>query len=188
MAGNPRASGRFVLRAGPRLHAALRQAAGEQGVSLNEYCVRRLSAPASLAVVPEAAAVGWALDTFGPDLVGVAVYGSWVRGEATAHSDVDLLVVLDEARPLTRELYRACDGVELAWEGWPLQAQLTHLPIPGVVAGGLWAEVALEGIVLWERHVRLSRRLVAVRRDIVEGRLVRRVAHGQPYWTTNEAA
>jgi len=48
---------------------------------------------------------------------------------------------------------------------------------------GIWAEVALDGLVLFEQGLRLSTRLVQVRREIAAGRIVRRVAHGQPYWT-----
>ena len=48
---------------------------------------------------------------------------------------------------------------------------------------GLWAEVALDGTVLFDRGWMLSARLARVRRAIADGRLVRRVVHGQPYWT-----
>ncbi|MCY4188977.1 MAG: hypothetical protein OXD30_10890 [Bryobacterales bacterium] len=48
---------------------------------------------------------------------------------------------------------------------------------------GLWAEVALDGIVLWDRDWKLSAQLARIRRRIAGGRLVRRVVHGQPYWT-----
>jgi hypothetical protein len=37
--------------------------------------------------------------------------------------------------------------------------------------------------VLFERDFRISSKLVQVRHDIVSGRIVRRIAHGQPYWT-----
>jgi hypothetical protein len=47
---------------------------------------------------------------------------------------------------------------------------------------GLWAEAAIDGIVLFERGTQVSARLAQARRDIVAGRLVRRVVHGQPYW------
>jgi hypothetical protein len=47
----------------------------------------------------------------------------------------------------------------------------------------MWAEVAIDGIVLFERGLRLTEHLVRVRRDIAAGRLVRRMVHGQPYWT-----
>lgn len=32
---------------------------------------------------------------FGTDLVGVLLFGSWARGEATAASDIDALVVVE---------------------------------------------------------------------------------------------
>jgi hypothetical protein len=40
-----RPSGRFVLRISPGLHAALRAAAAEVKMSLNDYCARKLAAP-----------------------------------------------------------------------------------------------------------------------------------------------
>jgi len=43
--------------------------------------------------------------------------------------------------------------------------------------------VAVDGIVLFERELRISSALVRTRRDIAAGRLVRRIVHGQPYWT-----
>lgn len=190
MSVTSRASGRFVLRVGARLHAALRAAARDAGVSLNELCVRRLSAPpAPLLALPGAdAVVGWASLAFGADLVGVAVFGSWARGEAATSSDVDLLVVLEDRVPLTRELYRVGDAAALRFGDRPVEAQFVHLPAAGAAVGGLWAEIALDGLVLFERGLRVSRRLAGIRRDIAEGRLVRRTAHGQGYWTTNEAA
>ena len=70
-----------------------------------------------------------------------------------------------------------------------MQIQIVRMPEAGHVAGGgLWPEIALDGIVLFERDGALSRKLVAIRRAIADGRLVRRTAHGQPYWTTKEAA
>lgn len=184
-----KASGRFVLRTGAALHRALRAGAREAGISLNEYCLVRLAAPPMTAGTPEAAAVvELTRRAFGDALVGAAVYGSWTRGEATADSDVDVLIVLDRSQPLYRELYRRLDEEALVWDGHPVQSQVVHLPPSGEISGGLWPEVALDGIVLFEREFLLSRHLVSVRRAIVDGRLLRRTAHGQPYWTTSEAA
>lgn len=178
-----------MLRTGTALHEALRSAARAMGISLNEYCVTRLSAARGSAASPEAAAVvEWADRVFGGAVAGVVLYGSWARGEATGESDVDLLIVLDASQPLQRELYRRCDTANLTWDGHPVQAQVVHLPAAGVIGGGLWPEIALDGIVLVECDFQVSRRLVAIRRAIVEGRLVRRTAHGQPYWTARDAA
>jgi len=179
------ASGRFLLRLPPSLHATLRAAARAAGLSLNDYCVRKLAAPAGnpTALAGASAVVERAAELFGEDLVAVIAFGSWARGEAMASSDVDVLVVVEARAPLTRALYRRWDERPLAWEGRPVEPHFVHLREVGASAGGLWAEAAIDGIVLFERGTRVSERLVAVRRDIVAGRLVRRTAHGQPYWS-----
>ena len=120
---------------------------------------------------------------FGEHLVAVAVFGSWVRREAVAGSDVDVLVVVDPEVPITRRLYRLWDEGPIAWAGRPTEPHFLQLPAPGTVVAGLWAEVALDPVVLFERGLALSAHLARVRRDIVAGRIVRRMAHGQPYWT-----
>ena len=185
-----RASGRFVLRIDPGLHALLRRAARESGVSLNDYCSRSLALASGPAGSPPAlaAAVSRAARLFGEDLVAVAAFGSWCRGEMAGSSDVDLLVVLDRRLRLGRGLYRRWDEAPIVWSGHPLEPQFVHLPDPGLTAGGIWAEVALDGVVLFDRGFALSRRLGRIRRDIAEGRLVRRVIHGQPYWALSRVA
>ena len=182
------ASGRFLLRIAPGLHAALRAAARAQGLSLNEHCQRLLSTARASEVPALDQAVRWALEAFGEGLVGLAAFGSWARGSAATGSDVDLLFVLEDTLALTRQLYRTPGLAELKAGERILEAQFVHLPAAGTVPGGLWAEITLDGIVLFERGFRLSRRLAGIRHDIADGRLVRRTAHGQPYWTRNEAA
>ena len=177
------ASGRFVLRLDPGLHAALRGAAELSGVSLNEYCMTKLAAPGgpSGPLLPAAALVERAASVFGADLVGVVVFGSWARDEAVPTSDVDVLLVVDRRRPLRRALYRAWDEAPLRWGGHAVEPHVVHLPEPAQV-GTIWAEAAVDGIVVFERDLAVSRRLAGIRREIAAGRLVRRVVHGQPYW------
>lgn len=179
------ASGRFLLRLPPPLHEALREAAREAGTSLNDYCVRRLAAPAGnpAALRGANAAVERAAEMLGSGLMAVVVYGSWARGEATAASDVDLLIVLGPGVPLTRSLYRQWDASPLAWDGHPVEPHFVHLGDPADRPTGLWAEAAIDGIVLFERGTRTSQHLAQVRREILAGRLVRRTVHGQPYWS-----
>ena len=178
------ASGRFLLRLSPGLHALLRAAARDAGSSLNDYCARKLAAPSSVGTLPGAAAVvERAAELFGDDLVGVAVFGSWARGEPATTSDVDVLVVLEPTAPIRRDLYRRWDAERLAWDGREIEAHFVRLPLSEAPPTGLWAEAAIDGLVLFERGVRLSRRLAEVRRAIAAGRLVRRHAHGQPYGT-----
>ena len=128
------------------------------------------------AVIKRAAAV------VGEALIAVVAFGSWARGELADSSDIDILIVVDPDVPLSRSLYRRWDEEPLRWEGHPVEPHFVHLPALDGVPSGLWAEIALDGIVLYERDPRLSQRLVGVRRLQAAGRLRRRTAHGQPYW------
>jgi predicted nucleotidyltransferase len=180
-----RPSGRFLLRIGPVLHAHLKAAARELGVSLNDYCARKLALPVDAAALADdgPAVVRRAVDLYGAHLAGVVVFGSWARGEAADGSDVDLLVALDRRLPLTRSLYASWDAAPATWDGRPVEVHLAHLSARGEVPSGIWAEVALDGLVIYERGRRVSARLGDVRREIAAGRLLRRIAQGQPYWT-----
>lgn len=182
---NSSCSGRFVLRIDPGLHGALREAARALGVSLNEYCARKLVAPS-----PESAGFDLATDAVrraafvvGESLIAVAAFGSWARSELHDQSDVDLLVVVDDTTKLSRDLYLMWDESPIRWRGHRVEPHFVHLPKPGRMLVGLWAEVAIDGIIFFTLDLRLPRLLAGVRRDIAAGRIIRRVVHGQSYWT-----
>lgn len=181
-----KASGRLLLRLPTTLHAVLQNTAEREGLSVNEYCVRRLGAPASpLGTDPDAMQLlRHARELFGDQLVGILLYGSWVRGEASERSDVDALVVVETGVELTRALYREWDARPLTWAGRDVDAHFAHLPGEAPVTGGVWAEAAVDGLVLFERDDRLSAQLRRVRRAIADGRIIRRSVHGQSYWIT----
>lgn len=183
------ASGRFLLRIEPGLHAVLRTAAREAGVSLNDYCARKLAAPMGnlTALTWATASVERAAALFGEAVVGVVAYGSWARGEAADGSDIDVLVILERGVPLRRALYQTWDEAPVQSGARPVEPHFVHLPGAGATAAGLWAEVALDGLVLFERGLRVSALLALVRREIVAGRIVRRFVHGQPCWITEVA-
>jgi hypothetical protein len=182
------ASGRFVLRIDPDLHARLRRGARREGTSLNDHCARRLSALQTSIPAPLESAITRADSLLGEDLVAVAAFGSWARGESSTGSDVDLLIVVEPSHRLSRSLYGRWDEAPVLWGTRTIEPQFVHLPGGDKPVAGLWAEVALDGIVLFDRDLRLSKRLVEVRREIASGRIVRRVVHGQPYWVRNEVA
>lgn len=178
-----RPSGRFLLRIEPGLHALLREAAKAAGMSLNDYCRAKLAMPVgSMAALAGAQPVLERVAALlGDQLLGLVAFGSWSRGEAGPSSDVDVLIVIETNRPLTRKLYRDWDSEPLSWNGHSIEPHFVHLSEGGEV-GTVWAEAAVDGIVLFERELSVSRRLAAIRRQIAAGRLVRRVIHGQPYW------
>ena len=178
-----RASGRFVLRLPPDLHASLREQAAERSLSLNEYCVSRLSSGGVwrdrddvTALVERAEAIA------GPALLGVVVFGSWARGHASDSSDVDALVVVGQGFELTRAAYDRWDERPVTVEGRAVDAHFVRLAQDRPRLSGLWAEAAIDGVVVFERGRTVSSWLIEVRRALVEGRLARRVVHGQPYW------
>ncbi len=182
--GGSQKSGRFILRMPPVLHTALHRAARTSGLSLNAYCVRQLEA-VDLGVASDedvTSLVARARAVVGNTLSAVALHGSWVRGEATSASDVDALILVDSRMALSRALYRAWDAQPLTWRGRPVDPHFVHLASEGEVSG-LWAEVAVDGLVVFERDWKLSAHLARIRRAIAAGRLVRRIVHGQPYWT-----
>jgi len=182
---SPAASGRFVLRIGADLHAELRREAAARGISLNEHCARKLAEPVGIAVEDAAlqAVVVRALQLLEGSLVGVVVHGSWTGGEAKDGSDIDVLMVVDERVSVDRDLYRRWDAEgALAIDRHPADVHFARLPSGAETVSPLWAGIATDGFVVFERDRRVSRLLAQVRGRIASGRLVRRVIHGQPYW------
>lgn len=175
-------SGRFVLRLDPRLHARLRVEAEALGTSLNEHCSRILAAPGSAGVLPAGEVVQRADTQFGTALEGVLVYGSWARDRLVDSSDIDLLVVLASEVPISRQLYRKWDAEPVMWEHRDVEVHFAHLPAVDDPISGLWAEVALDGIVLYDFGLTVTRRLGEIRRRIAAGEIERREVNGEPYW------
>lgn len=175
-------SGRFVLRINPGLHAALRAAADRAGVSLNDYCARKLALPAAGVASPGAAVVTRAASLLGDGLAGVVTFGSWARDELAESSDVDVLVIVDPQVAIRRELYRAWDADPMTWDSHPVEPHFVGLPDSATRVSSLWAEAAVDGVVLFDPDLSVSKHLAAIRRRITAGEIVRRQAYGQPYW------
>ncbi len=165
----------------PALHETLRSAARSAELSLNEYCVRRLFT-GSIVHDDAAALVSRAAAVVGGGLTALLLHGSWVRGEAASGSDVDALIVVDRDLPLGRSLYRQWDREPVTWSGRPVDPHFVRLPSETTISG-LWAEVATHGLTVFDRNGDLGAYLARVRSAVADGRLRRRTAHGQPYWT-----
>ena len=182
--GSAQRTARVLLRLPADLHRTLVKAADGVGLSFNEFCVRRLRVPSDahgLSAV-RALVVSRARAVVGDRLAGVLVLGSWARGEAAATSDIDVLIVIDAKIALTRDLYRAWDVAPLSFEGRAIDAHFAHLPAAGAGPTAVWCEAAVDGIVWYDRDGAIAIRLGEVRRAIADGRVVRAVVHGQPYW------
>lgn len=118
----------------------------------------------------------------GDELLGLVLFGSCARGEQTVSSDVDLLVVVSSPVQLNRDLYRRWDETSRLDNVSP---HFVHLPDGLDRAGSIWFEVAVEGIILFERDRAVTRFVQDVRRAIADGKVERRYSHGHPYWVKN---
>lgn len=201
----PSSSGRILLRVPPSLHRTLRGRAKAAGTSMNRFCHAVLKAAvdddgfpvASGTVVGAHGRSLWhamaaaVVRELGDELEAVAVFGSRARGHAGPGSDVDLLLALSDGATLDRKRYAEWDrtlavAAEIKALGAQVNPHFARLPTgrPGTDDGGssLWLEVALHGIVLWQRTSSLSQWTGDAREMMAAGVLRRRLAHGQPYW------
>jgi predicted nucleotidyltransferase len=175
-------SGKFIVRMTKVLHSALKREAAAADCSLNELCVNRLRLPSGLESLPShlADAIGNLTDIAGPSLLGIVVFGSWARQDHNAASDIDVLVVLKPSTKITRDLYRIWEHREPADS--KVEPHFVTLPDLNERVTGLWAEVSLDGLVIFDGHLRVQRYLQYARHLIRSGKLVAKRLHGQNYW------
>jgi predicted nucleotidyltransferase len=182
-------SGKFVLRVSTELHKAMRKKAYNQGVSLNQFCVQALES--SMGKRTEEAIlfpdlVKEVRKVWGEALLGILVFGSYVRGQMTQSSDIDILIVLKESYAVTRADYRKWDETidkKLRYvDGHEISPQFASLPKNVMQAGSLWYQVALEGEVIWKKDSQFLFFLRKVRKAMSEGQIRYSVLHGHPYW------
>jgi predicted nucleotidyltransferase len=122
-------------------------------------------------------------DILAESLLGVVLFGSTARGEDHLASDVDLLIVVASALPLTRRLYALWDK-HLSGELY--SPHFVHLPEDIASAGSIWFETAVDGVILYEVDRQISRFLSRIRRAIADGEVLRKIADGHPYWIRRE--
>ncbi len=168
-------SGKFVLRLDPQLHRALKDEAKKTGESLNSYCLKKISQPLNSDF---SLLVQKIVSCFHP--IGVVLFRSVARGEATATSDVDLLIVMPPSVSITRELYTS-------WEkklspSDQFSPQFVHLPPGDSAVGSIWLETSLDGEILYDKDHILKKTFINIRSQIAQGRYLRKISHGHAYW------
>jgi hypothetical protein len=172
-------SGKFVLRTGVRLHEQLKELAQQEGVSLNQICIERLTQSA-----PKSPMQIFTQLPFQP--LGLLRYGSVSRGEATAVSDIDWLLLVPVETTIDRALYDVIDQQRLPLK--KISLHLAHLPQEDQDYSNFWLELAIDAEVLWDQNGAIHLSLISVRRAIAAGRYQRFLTHGQPYWVRNTNA
>jgi uncharacterized protein len=185
---------KILVRLSLGLHGDLKDRARQQGTTLNDFCVEGLrralenrSAPAEIL----SRTVKLLLESAMGELVqAVVLFGSRARGDHDAGSDTDLLLCLTDGVALTRDLYTMWDDLALKNPevlGRGVSPHFSRLPEVPESAGSLWLEVAVDGIVYWDRSLGVSRFLGALRRYILSGAVERRTSYGVPYWVRRDA-
>jgi len=171
-----KASGKFVLRLDPEVHQALKTEARACGESLNTLCNRKLQSRIS---APPLSALGRIIEAFKP--LAVVLFGSVARGEATAKSDIDLLIVMPETQSISRDLYQRWDKTFGKSEN-QYSPQFVHLLRLEGEIGSIWLEVGLDGEILYDPERIMKNIFIKVRSQIAEGRYLRKSSHGHAYW------
>ena len=114
----------------------------------------------------------------------MVLFGSFARGEAAEHSDIDLLIVTEPSVPLGRALYAVWDATS---SDATVSPHFVHLPEKVFEAGSRWYEVAIDGVVLFEKGRLITGFLRTVRKAIADRLIERKDAYGHGYWIKHES-
>jgi hypothetical protein len=106
-----------------------------------------------------------------------------VRGHARALSDVDVLFVCSPRLPITRALYDSWDEQPMMWDGHLVEPHFVRLREADERISGLWAEVAVDRIAIFDPELILARHLREIRHRIMDGEVVRRTSQAHSYWS-----
>lgn len=118
--------------------------------------------------------------SFHTAIIGILLYGSHARGDATKKSDIDILMVLDSSVIIQRVMYTEIDS--LSGIDPQYSVMLSHLPESGKRPSSLWLEVAQECIILSDQDHKILKAITFLQGLIHEGKVLRKESHGQGYW------
>ncbi|MBI4209050.1 MAG: nucleotidyltransferase domain-containing protein [Deltaproteobacteria bacterium] len=185
-------SGKFVVRIDPQLHESLKGKAQRDQVSLNRLCATLLQEGLEgTSQIPRNES-RWApllqpwVDAlrkqFNEDLIGVVLFGSRIRGDATSTSDLDLLVILSDEIKIERRHYHWWDSLMASEVPFEINPHFVHLPKDEMRSNGIWYEVALHSEIFWEKDRIVSKKLDQLREVIASSKIQRFWTNGHPYW------
>ncbi|MBC7225811.1 MAG: nucleotidyltransferase domain-containing protein [Thermoflexales bacterium] len=127
----------------------------------------------------------------GSNLVALAFFGSWARGEETESSDLDILLIASELpdHPLERNrlIYEPLQG----WKGKPCSISVLARTVREFTADitPLHLDLAADAIIFYDPQGFLKAKLDQVRGIIAQARLVReRDAYGLWAWWWEKGA
>lgn len=179
-----------MVRGTAGLRKKLKNEANWRGISLNTLCQdffdQALGQAGGAGATPWTGLIERIRSEFGKVLVGIVLFGSEARGEATPSSDIDLLLVLKSSVELDREFYLRWDRAFQNKEDRRFSPHFSRLPLEVSAVGSLWLEAALDGILLWGHRREVSHFLSNLRHAMVEGMFQRKTVKGQAYWVRND--
>ncbi|HMO18250.1 MAG TPA: nucleotidyltransferase domain-containing protein [Oligoflexia bacterium] len=192
----------IFLRVNSELANNLKLLAKKHELSLNEYCSEILESRANARLRFDSETspadsfqpgifdqlVSAAKSEYQGHLKSVLLFGSFARGEETIESDIDILIILDKKLAVTRKLYESLDSKTFTSIPSNVSIHLTHLPSNFISLSGLWCEVALEGIMLYDSDFKVSRFLITLREKILLGHYKPSYSHGHRYWIYQKEA
>jgi predicted nucleotidyltransferase len=174
------------------LHKKMSEIARAENTSLNNVCISLLKNGLKVkgeneGLLDSLQAVTKTLKGhFKGELLGIALFGSRARGDASASSDLDLLIVLDKNVELVRSLYAWWDS-EISWNGVEeLNPHFIHYPEDLFNASGLWFEVAFDGKILYQADAALDQLFYDLQKLVKDGTIRRYFSNGHPYWVRRQ--
>lgn len=172
-------SGKFVLRISPEMHTALKKEAEEKNISLNQIINSKL-------LQNQTHQFECISKLFKSDLIGIVLFGSYVRGDQRKSSDIDLLIVLSDKVKVERKLYSIWDEKIEPILGSLYSPQFSHIPNSIESISSLWLEVGLEGEIIYDPTSQLKKHIYKIKNEISSGKYQRKITHGHPYWIKKE--